>query len=106
MQRYIDAESLKNRIIRKLGIKNENYLLPAEETLYNAIDEAPTADVQPVIHGKWINHTHTNGLGITFIDYECDACHEHIDTWKSDYCPNCGAKMAEPQESEDKDDTD
>lgn len=100
MSRYIDADKLNpDCMFNKNGTRG--FAISQSQ-----IANAPTADVQPVIHGKWINHTHTNGLGITFIDYECDACHEHIDTWKSDYCPNCGAKMAEPQESEDKDDTD
>ena len=42
--------------------------------------------------GEWIDNTHTSGCGITFLDYECDYCHEHTDT-PYDYCPNCGAKM-------------
>ena len=33
--------------------------------------------------------------------YYCSECKSMgVDYW--DYCPNCGAKMAEPQESEDK----
>ena len=35
-------------------------------------------------------------------DYECSECgHETNDNWEN-YCSNCGAKMFEPQESEDK----
>ena len=33
--------------------------------------------------------------------YECDKCGEH-NLGNTDYCPSCGAKMVEPQESEDK----
>ena len=33
--------------------------------------------------------------------YKCDKCGEH-NLGNTDYCPSCGAKMVEPQESEDK----
>ena len=34
-------------------------------------------------------------------NYYCSECKSMgVDYW--DYCPNCGAKMVEPQESEDK----
>ena len=37
-------------------------------------------------------------------NYHCSECRETfpIDCSKWNYCPNCGAKMVEPQESEDK----
>ncbi len=31
----------------------------------------------------------------------CSACDKQS-IWKFDYCPNCGCRMVEPQESEDK----
>ena len=34
------------------------------------------------------------------IAWRCSEC-EHFTTWKHKYCPNCGAKMVEPQESEE-----
>ena len=48
--------------------------------------------------GKWIKVT--NGRG----GHECDICHEYAPSYQSGdeyltkYCPNCGAKMVEPQE--------
>ena len=50
--------------------------------------------------GHWI--TVTNGRG----GHECSLCHEYApsyqngDEWLTNYCPNCGTKMVEPQESE------
>ena len=49
--------------------------------------------------GHWIEHEH-NGIG----HIECSECQSwflmaHL--LKHNYCPNCGAKMFEPQESED-----
>ena len=48
--------------------------------------------------GKWIG---VNPMVDTLM---CSECGENIISadFKSNYCPNCGAKMVEPQESEDK----
>ena len=52
--------------------------------------------------GHWIKVT--NGRG----GHECDLCHEYAPSYQSGdeyltkYCPSCGARMVEPQESEDK----
>lgn len=34
------------------------------------------------------------------IAWQCSEC-EHFTTMKHNYCPNCGCRMVEPQESED-----
>lgn len=54
------------------------------------IDDAPTIDAVPVVHGRWI-------LGVPVT---CSVCGkpaaEHdspIVFWESPYCPWCGAKM-------------
>lgn len=57
----------------------------------------PSADVQPVKHGRWIgineyckkNGYIPSGLGVY---YWCSEC-ENAETKISDYCPNCGATM-------------
>ena len=46
--------------------------------------------------GRWIE---TDGDDSCW--YMCSECNRRTDD-KSDYCPNCGARMVEPQESEDK----
>ena len=43
--------------------------------------------------GEWISHRHG-------CEYECDQCHVKQRA-KSKYCPSCGARMVEPQESEE-----
>lgn len=50
-------------------------------------------DKEPA-HAKWIHKPHVYGVSF------CSACdfENHIDD--SNYCPNCGAKMVEPQNSE------
>ena len=53
----------------------------------DVIEDAPVADVAPVVHGRWIMHDDEFGLTC-----ECSAC--HIETMgDGNYCPNCGAKM-------------
>ena len=58
----------------------------------DAINDIPTADVAPVVHGKWIKRGYVCGES----EYECSACHET--EWRTScsrfrYCPFCGAKM-------------
>lgn len=79
MSRYIDAEPLEHR----------------SPKLRALILEQPTADVEPVRHGRWEGKT-----------YKCSLCGKWIDPLQGDadmnYCPNCGAKMdGEEQENED-----
>lgn len=58
-----------------------------------AVEKIPAADVRPVVRGKWIPVT--NGRGGS----ECNQCHAYAPShqcgveYKSNYCPNCGARM-------------
>ena len=50
----------------------------------------PSADVAPVIHGRWLTNS---DMPDTLI---CSNCNCAYDMWKHDphnYCPNCGAEM-------------
>ena len=58
------------------------------------IESFPTADVVPVVHGRWISKNH-HGYEWVFV---CSNCGYPFND-RSNYCPNCGAKM---NESEDK----
>ena len=57
----------------------------------------PSADVQSVKHGKWINNTICASCGISkynFISYNFNddkGYAKPFGTWK--YCPRCGARM-------------
>ena len=63
------------------------------------IDNLPSVTPQEPKTGHWIK-------GYTFPDgayWKCDKCNELIKVKiPMHYCNNCGAKMVEPQESEDK----
>ena len=52
------------------------------------VKDCTTIDAAPVVHGQWIPF-HSQAAGD--IHY-CSAC-EVGSTWRSNYCPNCGAKM-------------
>lgn len=64
------------------------------------IEEAPTADVAPVVHGRWVEDERTYpGPGLK--NNLCSVCGEIAGSWKEGlepgrkwaYCPNCGALM-------------
>ena len=73
------------------------------ESLCNAINQIPAADVAPVRHGKW--EYDPNGMDWGLGAWVCSVCgckndnlgmSERINPYLfsgSNFCPNCGAKM-------------
>lgn len=70
------------------------------------VSDAPSADVAPVVHARWIpsesdfDDDDTLFDGEECCDWQCSACREDIcyeDPMPMkllpNYCPNCGAKM-------------
>lgn len=97
MSRYIDAEGLIDRLYEE----EFTIVCPLDE-VSGVINDEPTADVQPVKHGRWID-AYKN-----FETAECSLCHSQLEVifageanktlWNGFkqfycYCPNCGAKM-------------
>lgn len=54
------------------------------------IAEIPAADVAPVVHGRWVTHYQS---GTPVAEGYVSTCCDMWNNRKSDYCPNCGAKM-------------
>lgn len=79
MDEYLKREAVIDLITRRY----ENPEICTQE-----INSIPAADVAPVVHGKWMPF-HSEAAGD--IQY-CSACEIGFDA-KTDYCPNCGAKM-------------
>lgn len=53
------------------------------------VDDAPAADVAPVVHGRWVCvDTDTEQF------FLCNRCKKK-EYWESNYCPNCGCLMKE-----------
>ena len=86
MARYIDAELVKAEFTGNFIEEYPTGLIKA------IIGGVPTADVQEVKHGKWID----KGRGYGWYK-ECSNCSYRNDYPMEDfkYCPNCGAKMDE-----------
>ena len=87
MAEYICRENTLD-VIREMSQRYTDESLA--EFAYNIISNIPTADVQPVRRGKWLEIAGYDGWGETI--YRCSEC--KITEWvKSNFCPNCGARM-------------
>mgnify|MGYP007022092144 CR=1 FL=1 len=84
MAEYIEREAMKRAL--------RNAHLHLDETgIVIEIDDIPTADVQPVKHGKWVQ---IKLLQDGYKAKECSACKATFwDLYPWNYCANCGAKM-------------
>ena len=91
MIRYIDADKLRKDEIARchcvpcVGSNDNNY-----KDLDEVLNDAPTADVVEVRHGRWT--LHTDGSGTCS---ECGTTQKNVwdcDRWQN-YCGHCGAKM-------------
>ena len=76
--------------------------LDARAEIYKIILDLPTADVEPVRHGKWIPHEVEQVMESNFnpyyiietfkpVNYRCSLC-GRVEELQEPYC-NCGAKM-------------
>lgn len=54
------------------------------------IEALPAADVAPVVHGRWMEHYRS---GVTVAEGGVSSCCDMWNDRRSNYCPNCGAKM-------------
>ena len=103
MAEYIKLEAAiaiieeKQKELCPVGRYGRGYVYGSDREKYDAWDEIidaleniPSADVAPVVHGRWnadetcslCGEKSTEGLDATKWDY-----------WLPNYCPNCGAKM-------------
>lgn len=104
MDEYINKETAiaiieeKQKELCPVGRYGRGYVYGTDREKYDSWDEiidalenVPSADVAPVMHGRW-----ENGDPICpvcgkdkFKDLDADIWCD----WKPDYCPNCGARM-------------
>lgn len=80
-------------IERAVALRVTHIMRPEDEDLKSAISNIPTADVAPVVHGRWSDAGFGELPKHAPYGWACSACggisfnNEYI------YCPNCGAKM-------------
>lgn len=96
MPRYIDADKLFHSVKAFLFDLIEKNVDMVEITEFNVmfkelLAKEPTADVAPVVHGKWVNKNDTPHC--TVCDYIPAFDVALDDIYYSPFCPNCGAKM-------------
>ena len=69
----------------------DNFIKALAEELFNKVKDVPSADVAPVVHGKWIpivSYFHGKPDG----RYYCSVCHRVVNKLDN-FCPSCGADM-------------
>ena len=79
---YIEREAAKQAVVKAVGVGHSPF---------NAIVMLPTADVRPVVRGKWRLYSPLTDT------YECDKCGYQVidESFRTNFCPNCGADMRE-----------
>ena len=87
--RPIDAGAL----LEKMKHRKEYIGRPSDPVCL--VEDAPTIDVEPVKHGHWTKEALASTSGGTYDVVRCSVCKDQIPLWKTNYCPNCGAKMDE-----------
>ncbi len=116
--RLIDADAAADKIMRgveehadEIGFGGTAIMIAFARAMRDETD-FPTIDAAPVRHGRWIEKPPyedetVKGLEFQIVCSECDEQNSSItfdensvpiakSFWRSRYCPNCGAKMAEP----------
>ena len=83
----------RKRLIDANAIDYENIWCTQHELwrLYNFIQAQPTVDAEETVFGRWIDRPNIKGQVYCS---ECATIEKSTDNnYKSNRCPNCGAKM-------------
>lgn len=87
----------RSALLKRFGTDPYFSIDPNDRRIFEILTSAPAVDAEVVRHGKW------GRFGKTHHRIVCSACKfptpfkkqangYHL-AWKSNYCPNCGAKM-------------
>lgn len=106
MAEYIERKTLMKFPIRRDHCDKEHaneHFINGIETVMEYAENLPSADVEPVRHGRWevVDWVEPDGHGFGLIKTNnagkccsnCRNCFKAELLWKDNYCPNCGAKM-------------
>ena len=84
--RLIDADKIQwKSYLNDYGETNDDYVEKCD------IDNMPTIDAVPVVHGRW----RPGRFNLETGNYEeqCTRCRNFSKECGKPYCPNCGAKL-------------
>lgn len=94
MNGYISKERAEICVMSAIEGSEGDDVLRALDDVRLAIKSEPAANVAPVVHGHW--KSHYDGI----VEYqECSVCRKSISNSIFPYCPHCGAKMEESEDS-------
>lgn len=106
MAEYIERGALMQFPIRRDHYDRENgneHFINGIETVLEYAENLPAADVVPVVHSYWEGYSCSQYMGTDecgepkWRDGRFYVCHNYKcrrkTVIKSNYCPNCGAKM-------------
>ena len=88
MAEYIDRDAVLNAVLElPPKMDEQGYGWLGRRGVWQMISDFPTADVTPVVHGKWKDYPIADGC------LQCSNCGVLRLEDPSNFCPNCGAKM-------------
>lgn len=99
MAEYIEREAIIAHLQECVGTPPEiAYTSPIYKAIERFVKGLPTADVAPVVRGRWKPIKRKNLWGDETDTLECSACKKSDVKGRaivrhSDFCPNCGARM-------------
>lgn len=100
--RLIDADIVYNAI-KHLKEKYWHYKTATNSQFTNdclryiekQLNNAPTIDAAPVVHGHWIEKIDAEAKDSTRRRFYCSVCGKWQTYGRTNYCHHCGAKMDE-----------
>ena len=84
--RLIDADALIQKRNHAKNYSPDMYVIGQGYVM-----DAPTIDAVPMVRGEWVGFDYEY-WGEVGTAYACSECDDKT-TVKTNYCPNCGAKM-------------
>ena len=100
-QRLIDANNLIEEIREERCYNCRNFkdmkcdYCSTADYIY-MIEDMPTVEAKPVVHGRWISKNH-HGYEWVFVCSNCDYVDGYPFNDRHNYCPHCGAQMDEKE---------
>lgn len=89
MEDYIDRQVAIDAMKQYAHYDDFDVSVVDEDIAIIALKDLPSADVQPVRHGRWIEEPNCM--------YRCSSCGSHYPSIRGYmdycYCPSCGARM-------------